>query len=489
MKLFTLLKSIIDDPSLLPEVEISGLQNDSRRIVAGDLFIAYPGAITDGRQYIEQAISAGAVAILYDPQGFLHPESLSSIPTITLPKLSEKLAAIASQFYDNPSSKLSVIGVTGTNGKTTIAYQLAQAYGLLGHRATYVGTLGQGEVHALKPLANTTPDALCLQKLLHEYVGKGVQYVCMEVSSHALSLGRVDHIDFRQAIYTNLSLDHLDFHGSMAAYALAKALIFSKPTLQYGIINQDDAESELMQRQLPTTCRRLLYGLGEESDIRAVAWETGMSGSSMEVCSPWGRHRLHLQSLGRFNVYNSLAVFACLMASNVASIDKITRVMGELKPSPGRMEIVAQDPCVIVDFAHTPDALENVLLTLADLKPNKLWVVFGCGGDRDRTKRPIMGRIASQYADVVVLTHDNPRTESPEVILQDILQGIPDGHSIKTISERRGAIHYALSNAHKQDIVLIAGKGHENYQIIGHQRFAFSDQEVVRDFLKHGVKV
>lgn len=485
MKLSTLLEPFTPDKTKMADVEITGLQNDSRQIIPGDLFIAYPGAVTDGRQYIKQAIDAGASAILYESQDGFLAESVGEIPLFALPQLSEQLAAIASRFYDNPTQKLSLTGVTGTNGKTTVAYQLAQAYSLLGQKAAYVGTLGQGPIQSLNGLANTTPDALCLQRLFAQYVKEGVQQVCMEVSSHALSLGRVDCVAFKQAIYTNLSHDHLDFHQTMHAYAQAKAALFSKPELKYAIINQDDEYNQLMQQHLPKTCRSFLYGLSDGASFQGAHWETNLSGSVLEVVSPWGRHRLRIQSLGRFNIYNTLAVFASLLASEVASVEEVVAVMSQLKPSPGRLEIVAQHPCVVVDYAHTPDALENVLLTLTSLKPQNLWVVFGCGGDRDRTKRPLMGRIASQLADQVILTNDNPRSEDPELILQEIMQGIPADHTVKSIPDRREAIHYALSHASEQDVVLIAGKGHEDYQIIGTQRFAFSDQQVVRELLQH----
>jgi UDP-N-acetylmuramoyl-L-alanyl-D-glutamate--2,6-diaminopimelate ligase len=483
MKLFELLRPFLNEMPALKDRVVHGLQNDSRLISSGDLFIAYPGAVTDGRKYIQAAINAGAVAILFDPkETAIVADYTSDTPLIPLPFLETKLALIGCHFYNNPSEKLLITGVTGTNGKTTIAYQLAQAYGLLGRRAAYIGTIGQGDVQNLEPLLNTTPDALCLQKLLHDYETQGVQDVCMEVSSHALSLGRVDGIEFNQAIYTNLTQDHLDFHGSMDAYAMAKASLFSKSTLQNAIINQDDAHYSLMRAQIPATCRVLSYGLGEGADIVATQWETGMSGSTMEVVSPWGKHTLHIQSLGRFNLYNSLAVFASLLASEAFNASEVVEVMSELKPSPGRMEIVNANPCVIVDYAHTPDALENVLLMLSALKQAKLWVVFGCGGNRDKSKRPIMGRIASQYADIVVLTNDNPRREDPEVIAEEVLQGMPNGVEPAIILDRRAAIEHALSHASKQDIVLIAGKGHEDYQIIGDKKYPFSDQAVVHEF-------
>lgn len=483
MNLTTLLQPFSSELFDIPDITLTGIQNDSRHVMPGDLFIAYPGVTADGRDYIEQAIQAGAAAVLYEPHGFtLNMERFYHIPFVPLERLSQRLAVLANQFYDTPSRKLSIIGVTGTNGKTTVAYQLAQAYQLLGKKAAYIGTIGQGEVQQLLPLPNTTPDALCLQKLLHSYVVAGIEYVCMEVSSHALSLGRVDGIQFSQAIYTNLSHDHLDFHQTMDAYAAAKASLFSKLSLQHVVINTDDAYSQLMQANVPSSSQQWLYGLESSSNIRALRWSSSMSGSQVDITSPWGDRQIQLKSLGKFNIYNSLAVFASLMASAVGSLDDIVEVMGQLNPSPGRMEIVAQKPCVVVDYAHSPDALENVLSTLVSLKPEKLWVIFGCGGDRDKTKRPIMGKVAYRYADVVILTNDNPRSEDPLKIMEEIRFGITDDSDVVTIPDREKAIHYALKHAQQNDMVLIAGKGHEDYQIIGSERTLFSDQQVVREY-------
>ena len=467
----------------LPDLDISGLHNDSRQLKPGFLFFAYPGAAVDGRLFMQQAGLAGAAAVVYDSENVPSAAAFPNhIPCVPVPQLGKKLAEIASRFYDYPTKKLSVTGVTGTNGKTTIAYQLAQAYGLLGQKAAYVGTLGHGFVDALQPLANTTPDALCLQKFLHNYQQTLVKQVCMEVSSHALSQGRVDGIDFTQAIYTNLSHEHLDYHHTMQAYADEKAKLFATPSLKSAIINHDDEYSQLMAANLGPTCRRLTYGLQDGCDVRAVNWNISMLGSELEIASPWGTHHVRVSILGKFNVYNSLAVFAGLLANDVATTDVI-RVMDKLHASPGRMEVVAQNPCVIVDYAHTPDALENVLSTLGQLKQGRLGVVFGCGGDRDKTKRPMMGRIASQYADFVIITSDNPRSEEPSHIVDEIAQGVLPATEVLKIVDREHAIHQALSMAAEQDIILIAGKGHEDYQLIGKERFAFSDQDVVRKWL------
>ena len=467
----------------LPDLDISGLHNDSREVKPGYLFFAYPGAAADGRLFLLQASLAGAVAVVYEPENL--PASVvfpNNIPCLAVPQLGKQLAAIASRFYNYPSRSLSVTGVTGTNGKTTIAYQLAQAYGLLGQKAAYVGTIGHGDVQYLQPLLNTTPGALCLQKFLHEYQQNGVRQVCMEVSSHALSQGRVDNVDFSQAIYTNLSHEHLDYHHTMEAYAAAKSELFARPSLKSAIINHDDTYSHLMAEKLSTTCQKLTYGLQDGSDVRAVNFQISMSGSELEVVSPWGRHYIQVSILGKFNVYNSLAVFAGLLANDVAAAEAI-QVMAKLHASPGRMEVVAQKPCVIVDYAHTPDALENVLSTLTQLKQGRLGVVFGCGGDRDKTKRPMMGRIASQYADFVIITSDNPRSEEPSQIVEEIAQGLLPTTQVFKIVDREQAIHQALSMAKEQDIILVAGKGHEAYQQIGKARFVFSDQDVVRKLM------
>ena len=459
---------------------IADIKNDSRLVQAGDLFLAYPGAATDGRMYIAQAKASGAAAIVYEPKNIPAGCSLpTDIPCIAVADLVEQLAFIAQRFYQHPSHSLSVTGVTGTNGKTTIAYQLAQAHALLQKKSAYIGTIGQGEVNNLQLLNNTTPDALCLQSMLHHYVQQGVVQVCMEVSSHALCQHRVNGIEFKQAIFTNLTLDHLDYHHSMEAYAAAKAQLFAHEHLQWAIINHDDAYSKLMLQTLRPQVQSITYGINSQSDVSVEHWHTSMNGTKMTVKSPWGTHQLAIKALGEFNIYNTLALFASLMASGYEA-EQVVNVMSQLKAAPGRMEIVEQSPYVLVDYAHTPDALENVLKTLHQLKKGSLWVVFGCGGDRDKTKRPIMGKAASVYADKIVVTSDNPRSESPEQIIKEIVAGIPDNAAIIQLVNREEAIAYALNHAQPEDIILIAGKGHEAYQQIGATKYSFSDQEVVR---------
>lgn len=461
--------------------DVAGIHNDSRHIKPGYLFIAYPGAKTDGRLFIQQAVGAGAAAVAYDPVS-LPPSCMlpSGVPCLPVPQLAQKLGPIANQFYHFPSRNLQLTGITGTNGKTTIAYQLAQAHTLLNNKAAYIGTIGQGEIHALHPLENTTPDALYLQQLLHGYKETGIVHVCMEVSSHALTQGRVEGVEFDQAIYTNLSHEHLDVHHTMQEYAEAKAKLFAKPSLQCAILNRDASYFDLMQSKLHKTCKRITYGMQSNSDVRAVQWQTNLGGSQVEVASPWGTHHLELNLIGEFNIYNSLAVWASLLAYGYEP-SSVIETMAKLRSSPGRMEVVSRKPCVIVDYAHTPDALQNALSSLAQLKKHgRLWVVFGCGGDRDTLKRPLMGSIAEQYADSITITSDNPRSEDPEKILDEIAAGIRGPVPTYRILEREQAIKKTLSMAASNDIILVAGKGHENYQIIGQERKLFSDQEIIR---------
>lgn len=457
----------------------TGVQNDSRLVQPGDLFLAYPGANSDGRNYIADAVSKGAAAVFYDPDRA--PKFNVSIPVFPIPQLANHLKQIADYYYHEAMRGCHVVGVTGTNGKTTIAYQLTEAHDAFGRAAAYIGTLGQGRYDALKNLNNTTPDVLCLHRLFDEYRKMGVRQICMEVSSHALSQGRVDGIPFQQAIFTNLTHDHLDYHQTMEAYAAAKAKLFAWPTLAYAILNADDPASEIMASACLKKTQKLRYGLKKNCDVHAAAYQMNMNGTQLTVDSPWGRVHLNLNTIGEFNIYNTLAVFSSLMLSGYDA-DEVIPMMSLLHPSPGRMEIVTQSPTVIVDYAHTPDALEKALLTLKALKKRELIVVFGCGGDRDKTKRPLMGRIACQYADKIVLTSDNPRTEVPQAIIEDIVSGIDDFSHVIQILDRKEAILETLKHADPDDLILIAGKGHEDYQQIGTEKFPFSDQKVVKNF-------
>ncbi|KTD65802.1 UDP-N-acetylmuramoyl-L-alanyl-D-glutamate--2,6-diaminopimelate ligase [Legionella spiritensis] len=477
MKLSELLSPWVE--IAIEDCDITGLQNDSRQLKAGHVFLAYPGALTDGRLFIPQAIAANASVIVYEPENW-PPNSM--LPTefrgIAFPGLSRHLAAIASRFFGDPADGMPITGVTGTNGKTTIAFQLAQAHALLGERAAYIGTLGQGEYTHLQLLANTTPDALVLQSLFHNYKSCGIKRVCMEVSSHALEQGRVDGLPFTQAIFTNLTHDHLDYHRTMENYAEAKALLFAGTSLETAIVNFDDPYVKYMTEPVKKGCRLLTYGIKEGAVVRALDWNVDMTGTDMTVVSPWGKCSFRINALGFFNVYNALAVFSSLLATGYP-LQSVTEIMSQLNPAPGRMEVVNQKPCIIVDYAHTPDALENVLKTLVNVKQGKILVVLGCGGDRDKTKRPKMGEIAGRYADIAIITSDNPRSEDPYQIMEDIVQGLSGNNPVYKIADRKEAISRAIELGNDEDIILIAGKGHETYQQIGRTYHHFSDQEVV----------
>ena len=481
MKLHALLSGLVeinfDDKNIL------GLENDSRAVTNGSLFFAYPGAVTDGRKYIDNAIANGAAAVVYDPINFNLAKQYF-VPVIPINNLKHRLADIAARYYAYPSKLLKITGVTGTNGKTTVAYQLAKAYDLLGENAAYIGTIGQGEVNFLREIANTTPDGLLLQKLFNDYNKANIKHLCMEVSSHALSEGRTDNIDFQQAIYTNLSHEHLDFHHTMQEYADAKAKLFSVTSLQNVVVNIDDAYAPVMLNACPKNTLKTTYGINNIADFNAINCVSSVDGSAFTIKSKDKDVRININSIGAFNVYNSLAIFASLRYYEYP-IQDVANVIQKLTPVSGRMELVMKSPYVFVDYSHTPDALENALVSLVTIRSQsknqgKIWVVFGCGGDRDATKRPIMGKVACKYADMVIITSDNPRTEDPDKIISDISTGLIDGKEVKKIVNRKEAILYTMTNAKSDDIILIAGKGHEEYQIIGREKFDFSDKKIVQ---------
>lgn len=473
--------------SAIPSPLITGITNLSKMIKPGFLFLAYKGSRVDGRNYIKEAIDCGAAAVAYEADGMMNLSDGGPIPLIPIFSLEKHLGEIASAFYDYPSKKVHITGVTGTNGKTTIAFQLAQAHELLNQPSAYLGTLGQGTVGQFKKLDNTTPDALVLQSLLYEFYQQHKKQICMEVSSHALTLERVNATQFEQAIFTNLTHDHLDFHQTMEKYALAKAQLFMCNSLKTAIINKDSEYADFITSRVTSGCKVFTYGLHPTADVYILNSESSMQGSGLTIQSPWGTVSFAVKALGSFNIYNTLAVFTSLMASGLYSLDAVVKIMPKLNPAPGRMEIVANAPCVVVDYAHTPDALENVLKTLVALKKHKLWVVFGCGGDRDKTKRPEMGAIAEQYADNVIITNDNPRSEDPTVIADEILRGCQKADEIQVILDRKLAIASVLEQTNQDDIILIAGKGHEDYQIIGSEKRYFSDQDEVKAWTSHNM--
>lgn len=454
---------------------IEKLSNDSRRVAPGVTFTAYLGATTDGRNYIAQAIEGGASAVLWEPRGFQWQADWR-VKNMPIENIAQRLAELADAVYGHPSQRLWVIGVTGTNGKTSCSFWLAQALNALGTRTALLGTLGNGFLGELSASSNTTPDAIVLQESLASYVSTGARAVAMEVSSHGLAQRRVDAIAFDFAVFTNLTRDHLDYHATMEEYAAAKARLFDMPELDYAIVNSDDAFGAELARRLaerPLEC--ITYGI-ESGDVRAQDIRLGADGVSFKVASHWGSFEVWAPVVGRFNIYNLLAVTAVLLAGKTEPA-AVTAALAKLTPVPGRMQRVNADkgPSVIIDYAHTPDALEKALQSLREIKRGRLVCVFGCGGNRDRGKRAEMGAIAARLADFSIVTNDNPRDEAPADIIEAITAAMPSDYAV--IEDRAEAIHYAIAKSSEADLVLIAGKGHETYQEIAGRRVPFSDAE------------
>ncbi len=480
MNLRALLDGIVAVPALMDR-EISGLALDSRCVGADDLFLALPGAAVDGRKFIGTAVAAGAAAIVYENNDEYIVQS-GSTPAIGVPHLAHVLGRIASRFYHTPSHELVVVGVTGTNGKTTCSQLLAQALDRAPRRCAIIGTLGYGFPETLNESSHTTPNAIIVHRLMREFLDAGAEAVSMEVSSHALDQGRVDDVAFDLAMFTNLTRDHLDYHGDMAHYGAAKAKLLQWPTLKHAVINSDDEFGRALLSKMPARVAVTSYGV-DSGDVRARALTPTPTGLVLDVMTPAGAARLEAPLFGRFNAYNLLAVLAALLALEVSLADAIERLR-HVRPVPGRAERFGgrgAQPLVIVDYAHTPDALEKILTSLREHTRGKLICVFGCGGDRDRGKRPLMGSIAERLADAVIVTDDNPRTESPQGIVDDIRAGMTSAPRV--ICDRAQAIAAAVSESSAEDIVLIAGKGHEDYQQIGAARLPYSDRSTVRSIL------
>ncbi len=475
------------------------LVTDSRLVKSGDTFVAYPGEKSDGRKYISQAIERGAKAVIWEARHFAWNENWN-IPNVAVADLRHKAGVIADAVYGEPSKHLWMVGVTGTNGKTSTCHWIAQALNQTGKKCALIGTLGNGFAGALHASDNTTPDAIKVQSLLSEYLGCDAKAVAMEVSSHALTQGRVNGVHFDVALLTNLSRDHLDYHGDMESYAAAKRSLFDWHALKYAVINFDDAfGAELALQLLDKEVEVIGYGLSdaalhlaEHHGMRMVYGKLlrmSAEGMRMEIYSSWGMGELHSTMLGRFNASNLLGALAVLLASEVG-LDDALRALGKVDSAAGRMQKIgdAGQPVVIVDYAHTPDALEKVLVALREIcagsdATGKLYCVFGCGGDRDRGKRAMMGRIAEKFSDNCIVTSDNPRSEDPKLIIDEVVGGMTmTNHNI--ILDRAAAIEYAILGAAPGDTVLIAGKGHEDYQEIEGVKHAFSDVKVAMNALQ-----
>lgn len=472
-----------DVPSAWAAVAVPTLVSDSRQVREGSVFVALAGLHHDARKHVPAAIAAGAAAILVEAGGDWSDHAVNhGVPVLVVPDLTQRLGEFAARFQDHPAQGMTVLAVTGTNGKTSIANLLAGATRELGLRSAVIGTLGNGFYGELSASQFTTPDPLQLQGLLAHFRDHGAQLVAMEASSHGLEQGRMTGTPIHTALFTNLTRDHLDYHGDMASYAAAKGRLFSWPGLKAAVINADDAQGAIYQQQLATDVRCLRYSLNPDSDADLVAErvEPSLAGLLLHVRSPWGRVELKSALLGRFNASNLLAVLGGLMTLG-HDLQSAAQALSAVKPVAGRMECLreGQSPLAVVDYAHTPDALEQALKAAREHTEGKLWCVFGCGGGRDTGKRADMGRIAARLADVVVLTTDNPREEAPESILRDIQQGLGDKPAT-VIVDRAEAIAHALGVASARDVVLIAGKGHETYQEVMGVRYPFNDVEQVR---------
>lgn len=473
-------------------VEVTRLVSDSRAVQAGDTFVAYPGEGNDGRRYIAQAIENGANAVIWEADGFTWNTEWA-VPNLPVHGLRQQAGFIADSVYGQPSSKLWTVGVTGTNGKTSISQWLARSFAAVGSKSLVIGTLGNGFPDALQASVNTTPDVLHLHALLAAGITQGAQAAVMEVSSHALAQGRVNGMRFDVALFTNLTRDHLDYHGDMQRYAAAKRKLFDWGGLKFAVVNLDDAFGDELATTLRDGAAEVIgYGATEEAlqragrlGIRMVHGRlvrADMRGMSLSLHTSWGAIGMDSRLVGEFNAANLLGALAVMLVSGV-DIEDAARELGLQKAVAGRMQTLGgkDQPMVVVDYAHTPAALENVLQTLrAATEPagGRVICVFGCGGDRDRGKRPMMGTVAERFADVRIVTSDNPRSEDPLAIIGDVCGGMQGEYQV--IEDRARAIAHAIDKARANDTVLIAGKGHEQYQEIAGVRHPFSDSELAQ---------
>jgi len=464
-----------------PDIAVEGIATDSRRLGKGYLFLACAGLRSHGLDYLQQALDAGIAAVAWDASTGTAPVE-SAVPALGIEGLAGKLGEIANRFYGRPSEHLEVVGVTGTNGKTTVAWLIAQCGTLLGERCAYLGTLGHGIDEIQGSDGMTTPPVVELQGRLAEFVDQGARYAALEVSSHALAQHRVDGVRFDAALFTNLTRDHLDYHADMNEYFETKARLFLDCSPRHRIVNLDSDYGALLAARcgqnvvtVSTRFDRVANGRPFVFVRSVVATDLG---SDVSFVSSWGDGRFALQLPGDFNVANAAIVLALLLVKGVA-LEKACDVLSAVTAPPGRMQRVAEPgPAVYVDYAHTPHALEVTLRALRAHCRGKLWCVFGCGGDRDAGKRSQMGCVAERLSDRVVVTSDNPRHESPGAIIDAVMQGMTHCDRAAVIEDRAAAIAWAIASAGPEDAVLIAGKGHEDYQQVGDERRPFSDYGV-----------
>ena len=468
--------------------KFDNLSLNSKQISKNTVFIAYPGNKHDGREFIQEAIENGAAGIIFESKNFKKNLNLS-IPNISISDLKNKLAAISSQFYEYPSKKISIIGITGTNGKTTSAYWLSQCLNHLKIKTAFIGTLGYGDLKKLKKSQNTTPSAIDLQRSIKEIYKKKYKYVAMEVSSHGIKEQRINNIEFKQRLFTNLSRDHLDYHKTMSEYAEVKKKFMLSEKNGNIIVNIDDkvGQSIFNNSVLPDN-KKVSFSIYKKSKIQATNIRQDHNNLSFDLNYYGKSFPVRLKLIGIFNIYNVLGVIGCLSTMGF-EVNQIINSLKKIKQVPGRTEFIKKSkdlPSVMIDYAHTADALENILKSIKNNSFKKIILVFGCGGDRDKGKRKEMAKIAEEYADHSLITSDNSRNENPKDIIEDISKHF-DQEPIKII-DRKEAICQAIKMADKGDLVVIAGKGHEEYQEIGNKKIYFSDKKVVDDFIKKGVK-
>ncbi|MGK0297287.1 MAG: UDP-N-acetylmuramoyl-L-alanyl-D-glutamate--2,6-diaminopimelate ligase [Gammaproteobacteria bacterium] len=487
-----LMQGLISNEIMI-DLPISGLCLDSRKVMDGDIFIALNGTHKNGMNFIKDAINKGAVAVLIGSE-LEGVTNFLSIPIFSIINLDSKLGLLASRYYNNPSQNLNIIGVTGTNGKTSVASFLAQILSKHGQMPVgSIGTLGSGIFGNLKPSPNTTPDILTINRLLAEFSSHHIKDVVMEVSSHGLEQGRVDNLIFETAVFTNLSRDHLDFHGDMSLYGAAKEKLFDKPGLKNAVINIDDEFGIKLASKISYHINKIRYGLLDNHkkrnsnvhDVTAKIVRSELNSITIDISSPWGKGEVAVSLSGDFNVNNVLACLSVVCLQGM-TFDNALEAISKIQGVPGRMEYFGKPSTakIFIDYSHTPDALLHALETLRSQCKERLVCVFGCGGDRDIGKRPQMGHIAEQYADLVFLTNDNPRSESPEKIIKDIQSGMKGSVPVEVIVDRSSAIREAIHTSGKDDYVLIAGKGHEIYQEIGLVKHPYSDRQQVRNLLE-----
>jgi len=471
------------------ELTVNTLIIDSRKVQAGDCFVAVNGHALDGRRFISNALKSGATAVLKDADNQAehgHIDYVDQVPIISFFGLNQALSALADNFYQSPSQQLKLIGVTGTNGKSTITQIIANWVTLLAGKAGVMGTIGNGLFDQLVEAENTTGSGLDVQAEIAKQLQQGAELCAMEVSSHGLIQGRVNALDFDVALFTNLTRDHLDYHGDMDAYADAKKILF-QGAVKHKILNVDDAYGLAWAQQWPDAIQfsvqqDLSANSGAFLYCNDLSFDTG--GFSCELNTSWGQGTLQCSLIGQFNASNVVAACASLLALGY-DFDALLRVAPKLTAVCGRMELFKQAglAACVVDYAHTPDALEKALQALRVHCEGKLWCIYGCGGDRDTGKRPLMAQVAEQFADMAVITDDNPRTESAAAIVADMLAGLANPDTVEIIHDRRQAIHWAMSQSDHNDIILVAGKGHEDYQIIGVDKHHYSDRETITEML------